>query len=153
MTDEDRAVRAKARALADELIPSEVEAELSGGALPEDTVRRHRERARDLGLTAINMPREHGGAGLTMFQQALVQEQIGRVTNGLGWVVSTPAGWLPAAATPHQMKTWVLPTIRGERMECYAITEEGAGSDVDAIEATARRDGDGYVLSGERWHV
>jgi alkylation response protein AidB-like acyl-CoA dehydrogenase len=51
------------------------------------------------------------------------------------------------------METWVLPTIRGERHECYAITEEGAGSDVDAIVARARRDGDGYVLAGEKWHV
>ena len=102
MSDEDREVQARAREFADEeLIPHEVEAELHGGALPEEVARRHRERAREIGLTAINMPRELGGAGLTLFQQALVQEQIGRVTNGLGWVVSTPAGWLPAVATPR----------------------------------------------------
>ena len=47
----------------------------------------------------------------------------------------------------------MLPTIRGDAEECYAITEEGAGSDADAIEATARRDGDGYLLNGEKWHV
>ena len=47
----------------------------------------------------------------------------------------------------------MLPAIRGEREECYAITEEGAGSDVDAIEATAHRDGDDYLLNGEKWHV
>ena len=45
------------------------------------------------------------------------------------------------------------PTVRGEREECYAITEESAGSDVDGIVATARRDGDDYVLDGEKWHV
>ena len=45
------------------------------------------------------------------------------------------------------------PTILGERHECYAVTEEHAGSDTDAIRATARRDGDGYVLNGEKWHV
>ena len=47
----------------------------------------------------------------------------------------------------------MLPTVRGEREECYAITEEGAGSDVDGIVATARRDGDDYLLDGEKWHV
>src|SRR5262249_8000248 len=47
----------------------------------------------------------------------------------------------------------VRPAIRGEREECYAITEEGAGSDVAAIEATARRDGEGYLLNGVKWHV
>jgi alkylation response protein AidB-like acyl-CoA dehydrogenase len=56
-------------------------------------------------------------------------------------------------ATDHQLETWVKPSIRGERMECYAITEEGAGSDVGAIAATARRDGAEYVLDGEKWHV
>ena len=52
-------------------------------------------------------------------------------------------------ATPEQIERYVRPTIRGERHECYAITEEDAGSDVDAIKATARRDGDEYVLNGD----
>jgi alkylation response protein AidB-like acyl-CoA dehydrogenase len=154
ITDEDREVQSRARRLVDEeLIPHEIEAELNGGELPPAVTERQKRRAQELGLTAINMPKRLGGAGLTTFQQALVQEQIGRVTNGLGWVVTTPAAWLVDVATPHQIETWIEPTIRGEREECYAITEEGAGSDVDAITATARRDGDDYVLNGEKWHV
>ena len=90
---------------------------------------------------------------MTTLQQVLVSEQIGRVTNALGWCVHTPPAWAPDVVSDHQMQTWILPTIRGERHECYAITEAGAGSDVDAIEATARRDGDEYVLSGEKMHV
>ena len=86
-------------------------------------------------------------------QQVLVQEQAGRVTNALAWVATTPPGWMPAVATPYQLERFVVPAIRGEREECYAITEEGAGSDVDAIEATAERDGDEYVLNGVKWHV
>ena len=65
----------------------------------------------------------------------------------------TPPAWAPAVVSEHQMDTWIKPTIRGEMHECYAITEEGAGSDVDAIEATARRDGDDYVLNGVKMHV
>jgi alkylation response protein AidB-like acyl-CoA dehydrogenase len=99
------------------------------------------------------MPKELGGGGFTGFQQVLVQEQIGRVTNALGWVVHTPASWLPKVASQEQLDRWVVPTIRGERRECYAITEEGAGSDVDAIKATATRHGDSYRLSGVKWHV
>ena len=101
----------------------------------------------------MNMPKELGGTGMTTLQQVLVSEQIGRVTNALGWCVHTPPAWAPAVVDDHQMQTWILPTIRGERHECYAITEAGAGSDVDAIEATARRDGDDYVLNGEKMHV
>jgi alkylation response protein AidB-like acyl-CoA dehydrogenase len=83
----------------------------------------------------------------------LVSEQIGRVTNALGWCVHTPAEWAPEVMTDEQIERWLKPAIRGERSECYAITEAGAGSDVDAIEATARRDGDDYVLAGEKMHV
>jgi acyl-CoA dehydrogenase len=154
LTEEDRAIRDAARAFVDQdLIPHEVEAEMNDGRLPDAVVGRQRERIRELGLQAMNMPGELGGAGLTVFQQTLVSEQIGRATNALGWVLTTPAGWLPSVATEHQLETWVKPTIRGDRHECYAITEEGAGSDTEAIEATARRDGDGYVLNGEKWHV
>ena len=150
----DRAVRARARAFVDEeLIPHEVEAEMNGGRLPEDVLTRQKAKLRELGLQAMNMPKELGGAGLTALQQVLVSEQIGRATNALGWILQTPAGWLPAVATPHQLETWLVPTIRGERHECYAITEEGAGSDTGALRATARREGDRYVLNGEKWHV
>jgi acyl-CoA dehydrogenase len=99
------------------------------------------------------MPAGLGGPGCTYLQQVLVQEQMGRVTNALGWVAATPPSWLPAVATPDQIERYVRPAIAGEREECYAITEEGAGSDVDAITATARRDGDDYLLNGVKWHV
>jgi alkylation response protein AidB-like acyl-CoA dehydrogenase len=99
------------------------------------------------------MPAELGGGGCTTLQQVLVQEQMGRVTNALGWVAATPPSWLPGVATADQIDRYVRPAIASEREECYAITEEGAGSDVDAIEATARRDGEEYVLNGVKWHV
>jgi alkylation response protein AidB-like acyl-CoA dehydrogenase len=99
------------------------------------------------------MPPELGGGGCTALQQVLVQEQMGRVTNALGWVAATPPSWLPEIATPHQLEHFLRPTVAGLREECYAITEEGAGSNVDDIVATARRDGGDYVLDGVKWHV
>ena len=153
MAEADRQIQAAARGLADELVPHEVTAELHGGELPEGLLAAHRRRVAELGFEAVNMPKELGGGGFTAFQQVLVQEQIGRVTNALGWVVHTPASWLPEVASTEQLDRWVLPTIRGERRECYAITEEAAGSDVDAIQATAHPDGDTYVLDGVKWHV
>jgi acyl-CoA dehydrogenase len=153
LSEEDLQIQARARMLADELIPLEVEAEMNNGDLPKEVVAGHKARAIELGLYATNMPRELGGGGCTSLQQVLVQEQAGRVTNALGWVAGTPPSWLPTVATPYQLEKFVLPAVRGEREECYAITEEGAGSDVDAIVATARRDGDEYLLNGEKWHV
>jgi len=153
LTEDDLDIQKRARAFADEVIPYEEQAELAGGELPADLAAGHATRARELGLCATNMPKELGGGGRTTLQQVLVQEQVGRVTNALAWAVSTPPSWLPAVATPDQIDRYVLPTVRGEREECYAITEEDAGSDVAAIEATARRDGDGYLLNGVKWHV
>src|ERR1700729_1512833 len=148
--DED--IQARARVFADELIPLEVQAELDG-ALPDDVTAAHKKRAIELGLFAPNMPAALGGVGATALQQVLVQEQVGRVTNALGWVAATPPSWFPPVATEDQVERYLRPTIRGEREECYAITEASAGSDVDAIEATAYRDGDEWVLNGIKWHV
>jgi alkylation response protein AidB-like acyl-CoA dehydrogenase len=154
MKEQDQEIQGRARRFVDEeLIPHEVEAEMNGGKIAEELRERHHRLALELGLYAMNMPKELGGQGMTTFQQVLVSEQIGRVTNGLGWCVHTPPAWAPAVVTPEQLERWIVPTIRGERHECYAITEPGAGSDVDAIEATARRDGDDYVLNGLKWHV
>ena len=152
-SEEDRQIQARARGFADELIPFEEQAEASGGELPADLTAGHAKRARELGLASTNMPVELGGGGCTTLQQVLVQEQMGRVTNALGWVAATPPSWLPVVATPDQLERYVRPTIAGDREECYAITEEGAGTDVDAIEATAYLDGGQYVLNGVKWHV
>src|SRR5215467_4052578 len=154
LSEEDLQIQARARGFADELIPFEEQAEAGAGDLPADVTAGHAKRARELGLHSTNMPAELGGGGCTTLQQVLVQEQMGRVTNALGWVAATPPSWLPAVATADQIERYVRPAIAGEREECYAITEEGAGSDVDAIEATARPDGDGgYLLNGVKWHV
>src|SRR5512134_2761299 len=154
MTEEDRRIQETAgRFVDEELIPWENHAEEHGGRIPDEARERHHRSAIDLGLFAMNMPKELGGGGFTMFQQVLVSEQIGRVTNALGWCVHTPPAWAPDVVTPEQLERWIVPTIRGERQECYAITEAGAGSDVDAIQATARRDDDAYVLNGTKMHV
>ncbi len=153
LSAEDRAVQDRARAFVDDLIPYEEEAESNGGHLPVEVDTAMRARARHEGLVATNIPRELGGGGCTTLQQVLVQEQVGRATNALAWMLSTPPRWWVPVATELQIERWLRPTVAGEAAECYAITEEHAGSDVSAIESTARRDGDGYVLDGVKWHV
>src|ERR1700704_3044586 len=153
LTAEDRRIRDTARAFVETLMPHEVEAELAGGVLSKELTAEHQARAIELGLYATNMPTSVGGPGYTALQQVLVQEQTGRATNGLAWAMATPPHWWVDVATDYQKERWLLPAVRGEKHEAYAITEEFAGSDVSALEATARRDGDEYVVNGVKWHV
>jgi alkylation response protein AidB-like acyl-CoA dehydrogenase len=153
LSPEDLEIQARARGFADELISHEEYAEEHDGELPEHVLHGLEARAAELGLTATNMPTSVGGRGCSFLQQVLVQEQGGRVTNALAWCLTTPPAWWPAVADDHQRETWLLPTVRGELEECYAITEEYAGSDVSDLRATAERDGDDYVLNGVKWHV
>jgi len=140
------------RFAAEELIPHEVEAEMNRGRLPPDVVKRHKKMALELGFSSMDVPRAHGGLELRTVDQVAVWEQLGRVTNALCWCFSEPQKWMFEACSESQLERYVLPLMRGERKECYAITEAESGSDV-AIETTAGRTDDGYVINGEKWFV
>ncbi len=159
LSEQDLDIRRRAREFTDALIPYEVETELAGGVqAPELTEKLHR-AALESGLYATNMPTSVGGPGFTSLQQVLVQEQVGRVTNGLAWCLHTPPQWWVDVATDEQRERWLLPTVRGERHECYAITEEFAGTDVSDLATTARlvstdsTSEPHYVVNGTKWHV
>ena len=111
-----------------------------------------RQAVLDQGLQAINMPAEWGGAGLSILEQVIVQERLGRLTGALWDVVWRPANAL-RACTPAQRERFLLPGIRGERRDCVAVTEPAAGSDPQAITTTAVRAGNDYVINGEKWFV
>ncbi|MDH3439293.1 MAG: acyl-CoA/acyl-ACP dehydrogenase [Gammaproteobacteria bacterium] len=144
----------KARDYADAYLqPHEVEAELNNGELPVDVQKRNKARALELGFSRIDVPESRGGLELSMTEQVAIWEQMGRVTNALSWCFPEPQSWMFEACTEKQIAQYVLPMMRGEKKDCYAITESGPGSDVAAIEATARRDGDDYILNGEKWYV
>lgn len=140
------------RFVSDELIPLEVETELAQGHLAPETLKRLRARARDLGLTAIALPAAVGGRGFSWVAQTVVNEEMGKATNALGWVMFDPAIAL-VHATPEQVERYVRPTCDDARKDCYAITEPNAGSDASKMETTARRDGADWILDGEKWHV
>lgn len=143
-----------ARKYADEYLqPHEVEAELNDGELPAETTERNKLRALALGLSAIDVPAEYGGHALAMESQVAIWEQLGRVTNALSWCFPEPQSWMFDACSKEQIDNYILPMLRGEKKDCYAITESGPGSDVSGLQATAFRDGDDYVLNGEKWYV
>jgi acyl-CoA dehydrogenase len=106
------------------------------------------------GFAMLNMPAEAGGRALSMVGQVALEEESGKATNGLGFaVVDRGPAELWEVATPGQRERYVEPVLHGEYREAWAVTEPGAGSDVSAIAATAVRDGDEWVLNGEKWFV
>jgi len=153
LDDTARSWADKARRFAEaELIPHEVEAEMNGGRLPAKARKRHKELAVELGFSAMDVPRAHGGLELRNVDQVAVWEQLGRVTNALCWCFSEPHRWMFEACNDDQLQRFVLPLMDGSRKECYAITERESGSDV-IIETTADRVDGGYQVNGEKWYV
>jgi alkylation response protein AidB-like acyl-CoA dehydrogenase len=109
------------------------------------------------GLTSYLVPREHGGGGVDHVTAALVAEELSWGCAGLAATLQAtmfPVRPLLLAGTEAQRERW-LPRLASEEgcLAAIAFTEPGAGSDVAAIEATARRDGDAYVLDGEKVYV
>ncbi|MGX1885000.1 acyl-CoA dehydrogenase family protein [Streptomyces sp. NPDC055287] len=152
LTARQQELKAAARSLTDVITAYELDCEENNG-LPPQTHAAIRDAVLDSGLQAVNMPAEWGGAGLTIFEQAVVQEELGRLTGALWDMVWRPANAL-RFCTPEQRERFLVPVIRGERRDCYAVTEPGAGSDPQNLMTTATRTSDGqWVLNGEKWFV
>ena len=142
-----------ARFVEEELYPAE-ERIAERGSIDHDDVKALKKKAREQGFSNYNVPEEHGGPDLPMLAQVAIEEEGGKVTNGLGFIVCERAPReLLELANDEQLDRYVVPVLRHELMEAWAITEPGAGSDVNAIEATATRNGDEWVLNGEKWFV
>jgi len=138
----------------DELIPWEVHAEKNFGELPKEIGNKHRDLAISLGLPGMGVTKEIGGLGLSMFEQMIIWEQLGRVTNALCWCFSEAQDWMEENFNDYQKEHYLQPLLKGTKKECYAITEKGAGSDVEgSIETTAEKKDDKYIINGEKWYV
>ncbi len=124
------------------------------GSIDPEEVDALRARAREAGLAMLNMPPESGGIGLSMLGQVAIEEESGKATNGLGFaIVDRGPRELLELVTPDQAERFVEPIVRGEWREAWALTEPGAGSDLSALATTAERDGQDWLLNGEKWFV
>ena len=150
--DQELVVERARRFVDEELIPREVAAELAGGRLPASEIAAIRAATIAAGLNGGLHAVEHGGQGWSHLTWVLVEEQLGRATNGVSW-------WMPnaynvwSAASPEQIDRWLRPMLRGEAGDAYAVTEEHAGSDPSGIATTAEPVGDGWRIRGDKWFV
>ncbi len=138
-----------------ELYPHEDEVERLD-AVPPALVKSIQAKAIAVGLYAANMPAELGGGGLDNFSITLMERELGRASYGLQMVVARPSNIL-RACEGKQIEEYLLPTIRGERHDCLAMTEPNAGSDVRGMQTKAVRDGAGedadYIINGTKHFI
>ncbi len=110
-----------------------------------------------LGILGISLPIRYGGQGYDYFTLGLVCEELERIDTSLRVVMSVHMGLNSLAllqwGSEEQKQRFLTPQARGERYAGYCLTEPGAGSDVANIRSTARRDGDDYILNGEKMWI
>ena len=153
LTEEQRLIVDTTREfVVNELYPHEAEIETTGRLRPElrDEIKR---KAIGAGLYAANMPAEVGGAGLDTLTWILYERELGRANYALHWTcVARPSNIL-MACEGEQRERYLFPAIRGERSDCLAMTEPGAGSDLRGMKTRARREGDDFIINGTKRYI
>ena len=150
LTEEQRDVQETVRRFVDErVLPNAIQNDIDH-RLDMSVV----EGMGELGLLGIVIPEEYGGAGMDFVSEALVCEEIERGESAFRTLISVHVGLnslsLLRYASEEQKQRYLIPQARGEKLACFGLTEPAAGSDVAAMRTTARREGDVYVLNGQK---
>ena len=134
-----------------ELYPHEDEVEQSN-KINKHLAENIKKKAIDQGLYASNMPEIHGGGGLDTLTLCLLEKELGKANFGLQYIVARPSNIL-LACQGAQIEDYLIPTIRGDKVECLAMTEPNAGSDVRSMQCKAERDGEFFVINGSKHFI
>jgi butyryl-CoA dehydrogenase len=150
LTEEHKLLRENIRRFADEVVRPRAKEIDESGEFP----RSFYDQAGELGLAGVSVPEEYGGAGMDAISYALVIEEISRVCATSGVILSVNNSLvcdpILKFGTEDQKQRFLKPLASGEKLGCFALTEPGAGSDPAGMRTTARRDGDHYVLDGNK---
>src|ERR1044071_3637572 len=150
LTEEQRLIQDLVRSFVDErvlpnAIENDIEHRLDRGVI---------EGMAELGILGIVIPEEYGGAGLDYVSEALACEEIERGEAAFRTLISVHVGLNSLSVlkygTEEQKQKYLVPQAKGEKLGCFGLTEPGAGSDVAAMRTNARREGDVYVLNGQK---
>jgi glutaryl-CoA dehydrogenase (non-decarboxylating) len=150
LTEEQREVQATVRQFVDDkILPNAIENDINH-RLDMSVI----DAMADLGLLGIVLPEEYGGAGMDFVSEALACEEIERGESAFRTLISVHVGLNSLAllryASEEQKERYLGPQARGEKLACFGLTEPAAGSDVASMRTTARREGDRFVLNGQK---
>ncbi|WP_085902663.1 acyl-CoA dehydrogenase family protein [Kiloniella majae] len=122
------------------------------GYVPSELTREIRQKVLDLGFYAANIPEEFGGGGLDYVTMSLLERELGRASQALSVIFGRPSNIL-CGCKGEQVEKYLMPAIRGEKIDCIAMTEPDAGSDVRSMKASAVKDGDDWILNGTKHFI
>jgi len=150
LTDEQRLIQDTVRAFVDErVLPVAIQNDIDH-KLDMELI----EGMAELGILGVVIPEEYGGAGLDFVAEALACEEIERGEAAFRTLISVHVGLNSLAVLKYgseeQKQRWLAPQARGEKLACFGLTEPAAGSDVASMRTTARREGDTFVLNGQK---
>ena len=134
-----------------EMYPHEDQVEKLG-AVPAEIAEEIKRKVIDLGFYAPNFPVEVGGGGLGHLDFALLERELGRASMALNHFWGRPQNIL-MACEGEQKERYLLPAVRGEKMDALAMTEPDAGSDVRGMKTFARREGDDWIVNGTKHFI
>ena len=150
LSDEHRLLQETVRQFTDEVVRPRAKEIDQSGEFP----RAFFDRAGEIGLAGVAVPEQYGGAGMDTVAYCLVIEEVARACATSAVILSVNNSLvcdpLLKFGSEAQKAEFLTPLARGELLGCFALTEPGAGSDAAALRTAARRDGDGYRLSGEK---
>lgn len=152
LTEEQEMIVSTVRSFVEnEIYPHETTVERLG-YVPEEIGDEIKRKTIELGFYASNFPESAGGPGLSHLEFALVERELGRGSMALTHFFGRPQNIL-MACKDEQIERYLLPAVRGERMDALAMTEPDAGSDIRGMKANARRDGGDWVLNGTKHFI
>ena len=109
-----------------------------------------RQKMADLGYFGMLIPQEHGGLGLGLFEYVLVTEELARAWMSVASIIARGNGLMGGGYTEEQRRRYLPRVARGEFLGCFALSEPEAGSDAANVQCRARRDGDGWLITGSK---
>ena len=134
-----------------EIYPHEALVERTG-EVPNEIAQEIKKKTLDLGFYACNFPESVGCAGLNHMDFALVERELGRGSMALNHFFGRPQNIL-MACEGEQIERYLMPAVRGERMDALAMTEPGAGSDIRGMKCAAVPDGGDWVVNGSKHFI
>ncbi|MCL6522144.1 MAG: acyl-CoA dehydrogenase family protein [Firmicutes bacterium] len=153
LREDERQIREAVRRFVDQEVLPLVREAWEEGRFPRQLV----PRMGQLGLLGADLPEEYGGAGMEAVGYGLIMQELERADSGIRSFASVQGGLVMHAihdfGSEEQRRRWLPALARGEAVGCFGLTEPGAGSDPAAMQTRARRDGDGWRLTGSKMWI